>query len=275
MAAPDYRSSQNTLPTVSHNSNLNMPLKQSYASATQNSLFPQKNQAIVLDSIDGIPLKEYVNAIGKITDPANIRFVSRISNSRICIFLSSKQIVENITSSYSKIIIGNNTVSLRPLINSHKRIILSNVCPVIPHEIIEKELIILNVKPMSQISFLRAGLSEPGFSHILSFRRQVFIKLEDVDKLPPSLNIFYEDTSYWIYLSGDNINCYLCKKEGHVAKDCPDSTNKEDNTAMDTSTLSTSTQRIVSQNQSSGFNTGAGMTRLSQILNNTHQGKQC
>lgn len=124
---------------------------------------------------------------------------------------------------------------------------------------------------MSQISFLRAGLSEPGFSHMPSLRRQIFIKPEDADKLPPPLNIFYEDTSFWIYLSGDNINCYLCKKEGYLSKGCPDSTNKETENSINAPILSMPIQRATSRNQSPQLNCTSGITRLSQILNNDPQ----
>lgn len=159
-----------------------------------------------------------------------------------------------------------NSGSLRPLITSNKRIILSNVCPVIPYEIIEKELIKIRIKSTSQISFLRAGLSEPGFSHILSFRRQVFVKPEDVDKLPASLNIFHEDTNYWIYLSGDNISCYLCKKEAHLAKNCPDVTNKDNNTSGDTSEFSKLAQRTTEHSQATDIKTKGTTTYISQAV---------
>lgn len=66
--------------------------KQSYATAIQTETFPTKDQAIMLDGIDGITIKEYAIAIGNITTPTDIRFISRISNNRICVHLSTKEI---------------------------------------------------------------------------------------------------------------------------------------------------------------------------------------
>ncbi|CAH4033135.1 unnamed protein product [Pieris brassicae] len=123
--------------------------------------------------------------------------------------------------------IQNKKFRIRPLISRNKRIILSNVCPIIPYKELEKKLEEINVKPMSQISFLRAGLNEVGYNHILSFRRQVYVTPEDYERLPEKISIEYDDTNYWIYLSSDTLTCFVCKKEGHVATKCPEREREE------------------------------------------------
>ena len=57
---------------------------------------PNREQAIVFNFIDGISQIEYIIAIGKIVKPTNITFVSQIFNHRFCIFLSSKQVLDNL-----------------------------------------------------------------------------------------------------------------------------------------------------------------------------------
>lgn len=47
--------------------------------------------------------------------------------------------------------------------NSNVKEPRSNVCPIIPHSLLEEELEKLNVKIGSNILFLRAGMAEPGF----------------------------------------------------------------------------------------------------------------
>jgi len=66
--------------TTTHNTNRN------YASAASNKNSPSREQALVFNSIDGIPQRDYIVAIGKIISPKNIVFVSRLSNNRFCIF---------------------------------------------------------------------------------------------------------------------------------------------------------------------------------------------
>lgn len=201
----------------------------SYATVTQTTMFPKKDQAIIIDALENVQIKDYAQALGKIIDPSQIRFLSRISNNRICIYLSSKIIVDEIIDNSKYITIQNVKIPIRPLINRNKRIIISNVCPVIPHTEIEKKLNELNIKPQSPISFLRAGLNETGFNHILSFRRQVYVTPEDFTRIPDKISIDFEEMSYWLYFSSDTMTCFICKKEGHVASKCPDNT-KDANT---------------------------------------------
>ncbi|KAK2579957.1 hypothetical protein KPH14_007637 [Odynerus spinipes] len=54
----------------------------------------------------------------------------------------------------------------------------------------------------------------------MSFRRQVYVHPEDVNKLPESLKVTFEDTTFWIYISTDIVTCFNCKQTGHLAKDC-------------------------------------------------------
>ncbi|CAK9801632.1 hypothetical protein ANTPLA_LOCUS2878 [Anthophora plagiata] len=67
---------------------------------------------------------------------------------------------------------------------------------------------------------------------------------------------------------GDNINCYLCTKEGHISKDCPDSTNKETNFPISTTTLLMPSQLKTPLDQSMNNKPRGAMKSLSQILNN-------
>jgi len=77
-----------------------------FATATATENTPCREQAIVFNYIDGIPQVEYIIAIGKIVKLTNIIFVSRISNHRFCIFLSSKQVLDNLMLQAQSIIIN-------------------------------------------------------------------------------------------------------------------------------------------------------------------------
>ncbi|KAJ4444777.1 hypothetical protein ANN_06574 [Periplaneta americana] len=154
---------------------------------------PSRDQAIIFESSDNITIKDYVLAVGKLTDPSNIRFISRISNGRICIYLASKKIVEELTTKYQQIMINNESLQLRPFLTKYKRVILSNVCPVIPHSLIEESLLQFDVKPMSPIEYIKAGISTPGFSHILSFRRQMYVQPDDFETRKYA-NLFSDDS---------------------------------------------------------------------------------
>ena len=78
---------------------------------------------------------------------------------------------------------------------------------------------------ISPITFIKVEFLKTGFTHIFSFRSQVYIHPDDVNKLAESLQVNYDDTSYWIFISTDNLQCFQCKREGHLAKHCPNSIN--------------------------------------------------
>lgn len=186
----------------------------------QSIQYPTREQAIVLDAVEGLTISEYTVAVGKLIEPNNIRFVSRISHGRICLYLSSKELVEKLTETNTKVNIGTHSLPIRTLISKAKRVILSNVCPIIPNKKIIDELEKLQILPVSQISFIQAGMSEAGYAHILSFRRQIYVKPEGIEKISSSMQIEYDNTVFWIYLSNENVTCFLCNQEGHLAKHC-------------------------------------------------------
>ena len=141
------------------------PRRETYSQVFQQQVFPTKDQAIVLDAIEGVQIQEYAEQLSKIIDSKNIRFASRISNGRVCIYLNSKETADKLTETSTKINIGSHTLEIRPLISKSKRIILSNVCPIIPHTVLLQELQKMDIIPTSQMLFVRAGMSPPGLSH--------------------------------------------------------------------------------------------------------------
>ncbi|XP_078051695.1 uncharacterized protein LOC144477830, partial [Augochlora pura] len=170
-----------------------------------------------------------------IVNPGNIRFASRIANNRICVYLSSKSIVEKIVTEKLSVEVRGRTLPVRPLTTKAKRVILSNVCPVIPHAVLESALKKVGVRLLSSISFVRAGFVESGFSQILSFRRQVYIHPDDETKLPEYLRVNFENTKYWIFVSSGKLICFLCKKEGHMARQCRAFSNGKSSSTIDSS----------------------------------------
>lgn len=216
--------------------NLQEQPTKSYAGAANTVSFPSKEQSILLDACENLTVKDYISKLTEIVPPSAITFISRISNNRICVFLNSKTNADFITNKYPTLIIKNTTVNVRPLINKLKRIIISNVYPFIPNEEITNIFKNHDIKTASSISFIRAGLSDPNLSHIMSFRRQTFIQPEELHKLPQSSVIVYEGTPYRIFFSAENITCFNCKMEGHTASNCPQNHHKENCLLDSTST---------------------------------------
>lgn len=193
----------------------------SYSNIAANSLFPSKDQGIPFPSIDWVKLEEYIFAVGAKIFPKNITFASRISNNRVCIYLSNKSVVDHFMATYSSITINNQDIQARRLITPASRITLSNVCPTIPHGTLEIELKKLDLNLVSPVTFIKIGVSNPEYGHIFSFRRQVFTSpLSPESNIPESFTLTYENTLYRIFVSVDGLTCFKCKQPGHIAVNC-------------------------------------------------------
>lgn len=208
--------------SITHNTNPTNEnrTQKTFAETTANLSYPKKNQAIIFNTIDGIPQIEYIKAISLITNPSNIKFASRISNNRFCIYFANSSIVNDIINRCQTITVDNNIIELHRLENQAKHIIISNVSPIIPHTFITDVLNLIGINTLTPITFLKAGFSTDDLSHIISFRRQTHIKFEDTSKLPGSLVIHFENIDYRIFLTDDTLTCYLCKRTGHTSAHC-------------------------------------------------------
>lgn len=205
-------------------SNNNVP-SGSYVTAAKSRpkpVFPKKEQAIVIHSHQNLVLFDYVKAIGDLVSPKNVCFASKISNNRICIYLSKTELVDQLIRDHPTIYVNSLALPIRRLVTPAKRILISNVCPSIPDELVEKALIDFGLHLVSPISFLKAGIPGDEYAHIMSFRRQVYVTpTNDNFELQTSLLLTHDNTAYRIFLSTDRMECFLCKQHGHIATKCP------------------------------------------------------
>lgn len=193
----------------------------SYSTALTQQHYPSRNQANVLNTITNTKLQDYLNEIGPLVEPKNITHVSKISNNRLCIFLSSKEVVDNFINNYGHINVNNETIQVRRLITPSERLVLSNVSPVIPNDLLTAKLETLELKLLSHMNPLRISSDNPQYSHILSFRRQIYIAPLDNIIIPEYFDLEYDTLNFRIILSRDNQNCFKCRNPGHLSSQCP------------------------------------------------------
>lgn len=68
-------------------------------------------------------------------------------------------------------------MDIRPKMLPAQRIILSNVSSIISNSQIENLFRANDVKLCFKITYLKVGISNPEFSHIFNFRRQIYIHM--------------------------------------------------------------------------------------------------
>jgi len=211
--------------TISSSLNVDQTQK-TFAETTAKFSFPKKDQAIIFNTIDGTPQIEYIKALSSITNPSNIKFASRMSNNRFCVYFVNKNIADDIINSNPSITVNDHIIPIRKLENQSKRIIISNVSPVIPHTYIMKALNNIDINTLTPITFLKAGFTTENLSHIISFRRQTHIPYEDISKLPGSLAIS-KTLITECFLPMIRLPATFARKQAiprHIAKICQDQT---------------------------------------------------
>ncbi|KAG5880424.1 hypothetical protein JTB14_013200 [Gonioctena quinquepunctata] len=214
----DYESSENNTvsqPNMPNSTNHQTPAaagpRSSYVSVAKSMpklTFPKKKQAIVLHAENSLKLFDYVKAMGDIIGAKHITFASKISNNRICIYLSCPNHVDELLKTNPTVNIKNLTLSIRRLISPTKRILISNISLSIPHDLAENAIKSPNLQLASPISFLRAGIPGDEYNHI-NFELQT------------SLLVTYDGTEHRIFLSTDRMECFVCRQSGHIANNCP------------------------------------------------------
>lgn len=139
-----------------------------------------------MNSLEGLTIRDYALGIGSIIGPTNIHYILKISQGRVCTFLSSEEIARHLVDKQKSVIICTHTIELRAYVSRTKRLILSNVSPLIPCRILEAKFSDHNVTRKSSITYMKSGFNDIGYTHLRSFRRSVYIDPEDVNKLPPT-----------------------------------------------------------------------------------------
>lgn len=82
-------------------------------------------------------------------------FASAISMNQICIYLSSKNLVNTILDKHLSIAIPNTTLEIRPLRAKFWRVVSSNISPIILQQILEQEIKLINVRTGSSTRFFK------------------------------------------------------------------------------------------------------------------------
>lgn len=225
---------KNSMPTtnVSLKQNLNPSTSFSQSSKSQkyaskkpdysddNIKTPRKEQGLVIESIDGLKIKQYLEAIGAIVEPNNILYASRLSRDRICMYLKTKDLINDITKNYDFVTIEDHNLAIRPLVLRANKYYLNKVCPSIPSSLIHDKIESIGINITSMIQREKMNTEDNDYSHVLSFRRTFYgIPSKNV-QIPESILLNYENENFRIFISSEIKRCSHCHKIGHLIDVC-------------------------------------------------------
>lgn len=184
------------------------------SSGSFNSL--TRRHGVKIDSVAGV--EECSLAVGEAVGHENIVSASRM-NSAVVVFMKTvdlaNQLVEN------GIVINGIFIPVLPLSTPSKKVTLSNVPPFIPNEVLIG-LLARYGKTVSPIKMIPIGTKSPLLKHVVSFRRYVYMILQDnIDELDLSLSFRHEEFNYVIFATTNNMKCFNCGIFGHMVRACP------------------------------------------------------
>ncbi len=130
------------------------------------------------------------------------------------------------------IIIDGVLTPVLPLSLPSKRVTISNVPPFISDVVLTQALCRYG-KLVSSIKKIPIGRVSPLLKHVVSFRRSVYMVVNNDADLDLLLNFRVDDFDYVVFITTDKIKCFGCGNFGHLVRACPSKQVEEDNRSAD------------------------------------------
>ncbi|KAJ8672470.1 hypothetical protein QAD02_003729 [Eretmocerus hayati] len=109
-----------------------------FAKVFANSTRPRRQDAIVIESKEGLTNDDYLDGLEELIDLNQVKSISKTSGNRVCLYLESKTLVDSLKN--KNVRVKDYVLPVKPLINNNKRVVISNVHSSLPDELIVSAL---------------------------------------------------------------------------------------------------------------------------------------
>jgi hypothetical protein len=171
----------NTTPTHSKQTT------QDTVKTSQSNYTPHRKYGAIFEAVDGLTIEQYLRTIADSIGGNDIKYASRLSGGRICVYFAAESYVREICAD-GGISINDTYIKCRQYIMASKRVVLSNVIPDIPDESLIPLLQKFG-KPTSHMSHFSISTTHPDLRHIKSFRRMINMIIPNMEKIPSTIHI--------------------------------------------------------------------------------------
>lgn len=167
---------------------------------------------------DSVSVEDCLIAVGNEIGAQNILSASRM-NKAFVVFLKELTMVDHLVE--CGVSVRDNFIPVLPLSNLSKKVILSNVPPFIPNDMLERILVRYG-KIVGSMKMIPLGIKNPNLKHIMSFRRHIFMILSaEYQDLNVAVKLTVLGKDYTIFITSDTMRCFVCGKHGHTRQTCP------------------------------------------------------
>ncbi|KAK6491847.1 ubiquitin-conjugating enzyme E2 variant 3 isoform X3, partial [Huso huso] len=153
-----------------------------------------------------VSVEDCLLAVCKVVEGDRIVSASRM-NKGLVIFFKDTQDVDKLVQ--EGFVVQGSLVHVSPLATPFAKVILSNVPPFLKNELLESELSRYG-KICSPIKSIPLGCKNPQLNHIMSFRRQVYILLNNPGFEKCCLDFHSRRNSCVVFASTDTMRCFKC-----------------------------------------------------------------
>lgn len=189
-----------------------------------NSYTPSRQNAIVLDSTQGVTQDQCLRAVADQIGGKNIHYVTRLSGGRICLYLTDSNCVDKAIDG-GGIVVQGQFIPARRYVSQAKKVVISNC----PPELTDDDLKAI-LQPFGKIvsppTRLRVTTVHEDLKHIKSWRRSVYMLINDdpeQPQLPPRMMVtsnIDKNVKHTLYIDKDEILCKFCAGPGHNEDKC-------------------------------------------------------
>jgi len=181
---------------------------------------PSRKNAIVLDDTTGVTQDQVLRCVADRIGGRNIHYCSRLSNGRICLYLTNPECVAQMTEG-GGLVVASKFIPCRRYVSEAKKIVVSNCPPELDDNQLQKIL-----QPYGRIvsapTRLRVSTVHEDLKHIRSWRRSIYMMLpNEAPALPERILITSPDNvKHTLYLERDDVICTFCHGPGHLEEKC-------------------------------------------------------
>ncbi|KAI5735279.1 hypothetical protein M8J77_016561 [Diaphorina citri] len=181
------------------------------------NLYLSKKCGFSLPFYSDISMDKYLCAVGDIVGDSKMVFAGK-NNNLVKIYLVNEEEVNKFYDNHPQLVVDEKVLIVRKLVDNGHKIFLCNTEPGMPDSLLINE-IAKYTRVVSDMKFVNLGARNERFSHLIGFRRTVFV--ENIEELPASFSVLFENVNYKIFVVIDRVKCFNCNGEGHLVRNCP------------------------------------------------------
>ncbi|TWW81727.1 Transposon TX1 uncharacterized 82 kDa protein ORF 1 [Takifugu flavidus] len=177
-----------------------------------------RRHGVKLSPPTGVSVEECALAVGDIVGHGSVKSASRMSK-MVVVFVDNTDKADQLVT--TGVVINGELTPVLPLSNPVKKVVVSNVPPFFKNDMLLRELS-RHGRIVSPMRLIPLGTKSPLLRHVVSFRRQVSMVLNNnVEELRLSLRFRVDDYDYTVFVTTDSQKCLCCGEEGHLIRSCP------------------------------------------------------